>query len=442
MFSRKDLVRLILPIVLEQILAGMVAIADVFMISYAGEVAVSGVSLITSINYLFTTMFSALATGGVIVCSQHLGRGDRKGASASARHIVIMALMLSIAVMVPCLFGYRAFLVKLYPLAEIDVLEAAAIYFLVTAFSYPFQALFSACSAVFRADGDTRTPLYLSFLMNAINIGLNALFIYVMQMGVLGVALASLIARAIASLILLFLLARRKSGISFRLFSKEKLQKPIVLTILRISLPIAGEGIIFQVAKVLLQGLVTTLGTVAIAANAVTWTISDMVQTPSYAIGLGMVTVVGYCAGAGDFDQAKRYIKHLMAISMGISVVLAIICYGFADNIATLYNLSFETSVLTGQIIRLQAIGVSLFWSLAFNLAGALQAAGDIKFVFWSSIICTWLLRVLGSYLLCAFTGLGLAGIWIAMFADWAVRSVLNLQRIHGNRWKNRQVLR
>ena len=321
MFSAKDLRRLILPLVVEQLLLVTVGMADTVMVSSVGQEAVSSISLVDAINLLLINVFSALGTGGAIVTAQYLGRNDEENASAAAKQLVYVVAAGSSLVAVVCLLFNGGILRLLFGAVEPAVMEGAQTYFYITALSYPFIGVYNAGAAVFRAMGNSRVSMACSFLMNLINIGGNAILIYGVGIGVAGAAIPTLLSRAAAAVVIIHLLCKGGGRVQVRELWKPEYHPAMVRGILRVGVPNGLENGMFQIGKVLVQGLVASLGTAAIAANAMANNVSTFPHISGSAVGLALVTVVGPCVGAGEYQQARKYIIRLTGLvylSMGL----------------------------------------------------------------------------------------------------------------------------
>lgn len=312
MFTRRDLVRLIIPLIIEQVLAATVGIADTFMVSSVGEAAVSGVSLVDSINLLLLNVFAALSTGGSIVASQYLGREDQPSANAAAKQLLTVTTLVSFGLVAVCMPGSKFILHALFGSADAAVMGNAEVYFLLSALSYPFMAVYNACAALFRAQGNSKISMMAALVMNIVNISFNALFIYGLRLGAAGAALGSLIARGVSAAFLLAVLCHHNNRIYLDELKKLEWHPAMIKSILRIGVPNGLENSMFHIGKLMVAGLITTFGTVAIAANAVGNSVMTMSQMPGAAVSLAMVTVVGQCVGAGEFPQAKKYMLGLV----------------------------------------------------------------------------------------------------------------------------------
>ena len=316
-FTREDLKKLIIPLIIEQMLALSIGLFDTLMVSSCGEASVSGVSLVDSISVLLIQILSALATGGAVVCSQYLGKKMPEKAKLSAGQLMFIMLTSSGTVMILVLFLHRFLLRTIFGQIEADVMDAAQIYFLISAISYPFLGVYNAGAALFRSIGNSKISMYTSLVMNVINIGGNAILIYGAGIGVMGAALATLIARMVSALVMVVLLSKKDNPLCIATPGCMRPQKDVIGKILKIGIPSGIENGMFQIGKLLVSSLTATFGTAAIAANAVANSIAGFANIPGIAIGLAMVTVIGRCIGAGEKEQAKWYSRKLLGLAYG-----------------------------------------------------------------------------------------------------------------------------
>lgn len=436
MFSKEQLKKLIIPLMIEQLLVVMVGMVDTIMISPFGEAAVSGISLVDSINVLLSGLFSAMATGGAVVCAQYIGQKNQKKACEAANQLMLAVLFLAGVIMVLSLVGNQWILKVIYRDLETEVMTNARTYFYLSAVSYPFLAAYSAGTALFRAMGNSKISMYTSTAMNLINIVGNAILLYVFSMGVAGAALATLVSRMVAAGIVIVLLMNQNGQLhlnrGFRLgFSWET-----ICRILRIGIPNGLENSIFQIGKLIVAGMVSSFGTSAITANAVSNTVCSFEVIAGNAIGLAMITVVGQCVGAGELAEAKKYVGKLMKYAYLAVFATNLLVVVFLDPICTAYQLLPETEVLAKQVILYHSICCVLIWPASFTLPNALRAANDVKFTMIASISTMWIFRIGLSYVLAKPLGLGLLGVWMAMTIDWVARAVLFIGRFLSGAWK------
>lgn len=443
LFTRDALFRLIIPLVIEQFLLMTVGMADTVMVTSAGEAAVSGVSLVDNINNLIIQVFSALSTGGAVVVSQYLGRRDVDNAKAASKQLLYTMCAVSLFLMGMALFLRQHILALIFGRVEPAVMESALVYFLLTAAAYPFMGIYNAGAALFRAMGNSKVSMFCSFIVNLINITVNAVLIYGFQMGAAGAGIGTLVSRIAAAVIIMVLLNHPDHLVRVDGILRFEFRGAMVKRILFIGIPNGLENGMFQAGKLLVLNLITTFGTSAVAANAIGNSVAGVLNVPSQAIGLGMITVIGQCMGAGEPDQAVYYTKRLMGASYLCMAVMSAALLCSVGPLVTLFNLSPEASAMAVQILQACAIGSIIFWPMSFTLPNALRAAGDAVFTMAVSLSSMFACRVALSYVLGSSWGLGmgLLGVWLAMIADWVVRAAIFLIRYWRGKWKTIKVI-
>ena len=438
LFDNKALKKLIIPFVVEQLLVITVGFADTVMVASVGEAAVSAVSLVDAINILLINIFAALGTGGAVVAAQFIGQGSKDKAKYSAKQLILITALLSVIIMVIVIAFNVPLLHMVFGNVEVDVMKNAEIYFLFSAMSYPFIALYNSGAALFRAIGNSKISMINSAVMNVINIILNAIFIFVFRWGVFGAVLATLIARAVACIVILKMLSHRDNDVCVNDYLHWKFDFMYIKKILAIGIPSGLENGMFQLGKILVQSLIATFGTYSIAANAVSNNLAQMQIIPGMAMSLAMV---GQCVGANDYKQAKYYVKKLLKITYLSMAGLIVVLIIATPSILTFYSLSKETTDLAYQCIFLHAIIAALIWPTSFTFPNALRAANDAKFTMIVSAASMLIFRLCFSYVLGQYMNLGLIGVWIAMFIDWGVRCIFFIWRYFSGKWMNRQLV-
>ena len=434
LFSQRDLLRLVGPLLVEQLLAVTVGMADTMMVSRCGEAAISGVSLVDMINNLIIVLFAALATGGAVVVSQYLGAREQKKADASSGQLILLSALLGAGVALFCFVLARPMLRLCYGSIEADVLDAGVLYLKITALSYPFLALYNAGAALFRSMGNSKISMQISVLMNIINIVGNAVCIFGLKMGVDGVAWPSVISRVVAAALIL---ARcYQKGHALTVLKTIKLDGKMAKRILGIGIPSAFENSLFEAGRILVVSMISTFGTVQIAANAVANNLDGMGTIPGKALGLAMITVVGRCIGAGDSEQAVYYTKKLMVwayIAMGVFNGAILL---FLPQIVSIYALSGATMQLAILLVQIHAGFAILLWPASFVLPNALRAANDVRFTMVVATASMLVWRMGLSWVLCVQMGMGAVGVWYAMVVDWICRIICFVARFVSGAWK------
>jgi putative MATE family efflux protein len=441
MFTRKDLIKLIIPLIIEQMLAVTVGLADSIMVVRVGEAAVSGVSLVDSVNVLLIGLFGALATGGAVVSAQFLGHKEEKSACIAGEQLIAVILALSVVLMAFSLFFGKSSLNFLFGDVNADVMAYARTYLFYSAMSYPFIALYNACAALFRSMGNSKVSMIISFFMNVIHVIGNAILIFGFDMGVAGAAIATLISRIFAATMMFLLLKNKKHPIHVEAIRSFRINKVMIKRILQIGIPNGMENSVFQVGKIFVQGIIAGLGTSAITANAIANSVGGIGVLPGSAMSLALITVVGRCVGARDYDGVKYYTKKLLKFAIIIMSGLNGILIFMIPLILKLYNLSDETAEIATQLMLYHCILASVIWPLSFTLPNALRAANDVKFTMWVSMISMWVWRIGFSYLLAIFFHLGVLGVWIAMTIDWVFRSTCFILRFRKEKYRGMSII-
>lgn len=435
LFSKQDLRKLIIPLIFEQALAITVGMADTMMVSSVGEAAISGVSLVDMVNMLIFSILSALATGGAVVTSQYLGAKKPDEACSSAKQLLYTSTIVSLMITIVVILGRRPILSLFFGAIEADVMENALIYLMISAISFPFLAVYNACAALFRSMGNAQITFKVSILINVINVIGNAFCIFILHMGVAGVAIPSLLSRAAGGIILYILLKNSKHVIHF---SKDRfrLELSTIKKILYIGIPSGIESGIFQLGRVLVVSIISGFGTVQIAANGVANNLDAVGCIIGQATNLAMITVIGRCVGAGDEKQIRYYTKKILLITYVSTFVLNAIILTFLHPILSIYGLSAETTQLAYTLIWIHNGCAVFLWPVAFVLPNMLRACNDVRFTMFISIFSMIIFRIGLSIVIGIYMNMGAIGVWIAMVVDWIFRSMLFVTRYFNKRWK------
>lgn len=437
LFSNRELANLIGPLVIEQLLAVLVGMADSIMVANVGEAAVSGVSLVDNIMILIINIFAALATGGAVVAGQYLGRKDEKSACKAATQLVWFVSLSAVVIMILVYFGKDIILNQVFGHITAEVKGHADIYLLIVTASIPFIALYNGGAAIFRAMGNSQVSMRVSLLMNVINVTGNAILVFGLRIGTAGVAIPTLISRMVAAIVITVLLCNQTRILHIERTLKIRFDGRMIRKILAIGVPNGLENSMFQLGKILVLSLVSTFGTYAIAANAVSNAIALFQILPGMAISLAITTVISQCVGANDYEQVHYYLKKLLVIiyvAMAGTVALIFLALPL---ILKAYNLSDQTAAAATNIIHFHGISAMIIWPLSFALPAAYRAAGDAKACMYTSIVSMWIFRIGFSYLVGKYMGLGVFGVWVAMVIDWVVRAICFVIRYFNGKWKH-----
>ena len=439
-FSNRALKRLIVPMIIEQFLAILVGMSDSIMVATVGEHAVSGVSLVDNIFILLIYLFAALATGGAVVMGQYLGQNKHEKANRAVNQLILFTALFAICIMIGLYLARNLILHRVFGAIEANVMEASKTYLLIVSASIPFIALYNAGAAVFRTRGNSKVPMYLSMMMNAINVGGNAILIFGFGMGVAGAATSTLVSRVISAVAIILLLCSPEHLLHLERPFSFKLDFGMLKKIAYIGIPNGLENGMFQLGKIMVLSMITGFGTAAIAANAVSNIIATFQVLPGMSVGMAVITVCSRCVGAGDYEAARYYTRKILKLVHILIIVFSVTTLVALPGIMHLYTLSDDAMTFTKQIIWYHGICCMLIWPEAFTLPNTLRAASDVKFCMILSIISMWVFRIAFSYIIAVRMGMGVLGVWIAMTIDWAVRAVLFIIRYRGKRWQHKSI--
>ncbi|MDU0926501.1 MAG: MATE family efflux transporter [Hungatella sp.] len=436
LFSNKELKKLILPLFMEQLLVMLVGIADTFVVSYAGEAAVSGVSLVNSFNTIFIYLFTALASGGAVIISQYIGRHDTEPAGESASQLFTVSLLFSAAAAVVILMLHRQILRLMFGKVEPEVMEACVTYLRISAYSYPAIAVYNAGAAVYRSVGKTSTTMYISVLSNIINVIGNVIGVFVLNAGVAGVAYPSLAARMFSAVVITGLCFRKRERVQYRLGWILQWNRDLMRRILGIAVPNGIENGIFQFVKVALSSVAALFGTYQIAANGIAQSIWSMAALAGVTMGPVFITVIGQCMGAGDSSQAEYYFKKLLKITLLLSLIWNAMIFAVTPLLMKAYILADETKRLVILLVLIHNVFNSIVFPFSGPLGNGLRAAGDVKFTMVVSIASTIGGRLIFSLLFGIVFQMGVIGIACAMCLDWLLRAIIFYVRFKAGKWK------
>jgi len=435
LFDNKTLFWLLLPIIIEQFLNSLMGMVDTMMVSTVGSEAISAVSLVDSINNLVIQIFSAMASGATIICSQYIGSGNKKESNRAAGQVVLTVFVISLSITMLCILGGERLLRLVFGTVEDSVMANALIYFMITVISYPFLALFSAGAAFYRASGNSKFPTKVSVVSNVINVMGNILFIYGFQWGVAGAAFTTLLSRAFCTVVVFYCLRKPRQTIVVKNYLKIRPDMPLILAIMAIGVPSGIENGMFQFGKLAVQSTVSTMGTIAMSAQAMTNIFENVNGIFGNSVGIGLMTVVGQCIGANRKEEAKYYIVKLMDIAGIGTFVSCLLVLAITKPVTWLAGMEVEAAQMCFELVAAMTAVKPLVWVGAFGLPYGLRAAGDVKFSMIASVSIMWGCRVaLGIFLVRVFH-LGLIAMWIGMFADWIVRAVIFTTRFVNGKW-------
>lgn len=436
-FTGRELRDMIVPLFLEQLLVILVGVADTLVISYAGEAAVSGVSLVNQFNTIFIYLFTALASGGAVIISQYIGSRDNKMAGKASAQLLMFSTVFSLVMGLGVLLGGRGMLGLLFGRVEEDVMASCVTYLRISAYSYPMLAVYNAGAALCRSLGKTRITMNISFVSNIINVVGNLMGVFVLKAGVAGVAWPSLIARTVSALWITVLCFRPQMPVRYDRRGIFCWDGSLLKKMLGIAVPNGIESGVFQLTKVALSSIVALFGTCQIAANGVAQSIWSLAALAGVAMGPVFITVIGQCMGGGDPQAAEESFGRLLKINVAVSLGWNALILALTPLVLGCYSLEPETKALVFWLVVIH----NCFNALAFPFAGALgnglRAAGDVKFTMYLSLFTTVAVRLVLSVVFAVWLDWGVLGIAAAMCCDWSVKGAAQYARLKKGKWKS-----
>lgn len=441
LFDNKKMAVLLIPLAIDQLLNSFMGTVDTLVVSSLGSAAISAVTLVDSINILIVQAFFALASGGTVVCSHYLGCKRQDHAKEAARQLIFITFCLSALIGIICFLFNGQILGLIFGEVEENVMTNAKQYFFFSAISYPFIALYDDGSCILRAQENSSLPMKISICSNIVNIVLNIWFVCGLHLGVAGSACATLLARMFAMFVVMYKLRKPDLEIPVYDYFTIRPQWKEIRRILNIGIPSGIENSMFQFGKLAIQSTVSTLGTAAIAANAVTNILENLNGVAAQGVGIGLMTIVGQCIGAGRKDEAIYYIKKLSKMAEAAIIISCLVVFALCRPITILGGMEAESARMCFEMTLFITITKPISWVLSFIPAYGMRAAGDVKFSMITSCASMWLCRVSFTIFLCRVYGFGPIAVWIGMFADWTVRGIVFTIRFHSRRWLNHHII-
>ena len=440
-FTNKKLIALMLPLAVDQLLNSFMGTVDTLVVSNLGSAAISAVSLVDSINILVVQAFFALASGGTVVCSHYLGCEKKERATNAARQLLFITFAMSLVIAIACHLFSDQLLGVIFGQVEPAVMDNAKKYFFFSVMSYPFIALYDDGACILRAQENSKLPMQISFVANGINVALNLIFVWVLHLGVAGSSAATMIARAFAMVAVLYKLRNPKMKIQLRDYSSIRPEWEEIKRILHIGVPSGIENGMFQFGKLAIQSTVSLMGTAAIAAQGMTNIIENLNGIMSIGMGIGLMTVVGECLGAGEKEEAVYYIKKISIAAEVVLIATCLLMFGLTYPITYFGGMEPESAKLCIFMVTCITIVKPIVWIMAFIPPYGFRAAGDVRFTMTTSMLCMWFCRVVLAMVLARVFHMGPIAVWIGMFTDWTIRGIIYTIRFKNRKWLAHQVI-
>jgi len=443
MFDRRDILRLSIPIMIDQISALLMGIIDSAMVSSCGESAVSGVSIVDLLNYIIIVIFNAIASGGSVVIAQYIGKSEKENAAKASMHTLIMGVVIAVVCTLPCIFMTERMITLVYGTVDGEILKNAVSYFFFLALSNPCFAIYLSCSAVFRANGNTKPIMFVSVFINILNCIGNAILIFGFGLGAAGAAISTSFCRLIGALLILFLLFKQSNIISIHGKELFKIDFGMIKRITNVAVPTGVETLLFQLGGLTARRFLVAIpnSVVELAANAVANSLFNVTNIVGLTLSTAIMPVVGQCIGAGRNAEAKKHTLDFVIVSSLLNAIVSVFIFVLLDYIISIYGIGTEATAIAKRMLSLNCLFVPLMWGAAAIFPSAFRAAGDNKFVMIVSMTLMWSIRVGLAYVFVAVFNFGAIGVWYAMYIEWVFKVLIYSLRYKSGRWLEKKVI-
>lgn len=441
LFSSSQIFKMLLPLIVDQFFIYLIGMLTNAMISTSSQESVTAVGMVFPVTMVLMSLFTAVGSGGTILVAQYVGKGDTDKSAKAAAQLVSMSIIVASAIAVVLVIFAHPLVNLLFPKAEEIIRAKAATYITGICISYIPFAVYNGIFSALRGYGETKVCLRLTIIINAIHLCCSFLFINILQMDVVGTTLSYILARVIGGVCALYAVLGTKHRLSFKIKDLLTINSAMVKNIVKLGIPFAIEQIFINSGAVIAQMFISTLGTISMAANTISASVSNLFYGMGFAVSALAVTVVGQSMGAGDVELAKRYSKRMVELGFIISILSLIVIYPLMPFILQLYHPEADTLPLINQLILIGAVPLPLFWSLSYILPANFRAAGDANFTSVISLITMWVCRVFLSYMLTIVFKFGVYGVWISIGAEWALRSLFFGIRWRGKKWFSKKIV-
>lgn len=437
----RQIVALFIPILIDQAFIVGLNLINTAMISSSGVAAVSAVNMVDSLNIFLINVFIAISTGGTVLVAQYKGSGNPQMVTKAAASTVTSVSLFALAIGALMIAFQGPTLSLLFGSAEADVLDNGRTYLIGSCMSFLGIAVVEAVCGALRGIGKSRPSLALSLIMNFVYVALNVVFINFLHMGVYGMTIAINAARYFAAICAIVYLVKMDTHLRLRLRDAFYVNMRMVRKILSVGLPFAAEQMFFNGGKLLTQVFIVSMGTYALATNAISGTLAGVLQIPSNALSIVTITVIGQCMGGRNVKDARMFTKSFLWLSSLFFAVMSLILLPLFHPVVSLFHPPAEIVDDIFIVTLINALAQIPLWAFSFIMPAALRAAGDSKFTSIVSMLSMWLFRISLGYVLGIVLDYGIVGVWLAMNCEWGVRGLVFLLRFRGEKWYRKRLI-
>ncbi len=436
--TRKKILKLAGPVIIEQSLATITHIVDMMMVGRLGAVAVTAIGLTVQPLLFAQAIGSALSVGTTALVARFVGSGNNNDAGRVLQQSLLFSLVFTFIGGI--IFYYFAQNIIILMGGEEEVIAAGTSYLQLVIPGSIFMFISFIITAALRGAGDTQTPMKVNIFINIINVIGNFILIFgylgAPALGLKGAAIATSIARFLGALILIYVVFKEKNIITLVRKNFFKFNPALLMRIMKIGIPTALEQLVMRVAQIFYVRVVAGLGTLAFAAHQIAISAESISYMPGFGMAVAATTLVGQNLGAGQPDKAEESSYEAWKIGSMIMGFMALLFLLIPELLMKLYTDNPEIIRLGARNLRIVAFA-QIPMGTQFIFAGSLRGAGDTRWVFYSTAISSWISRFAMAYIFINIFHWGLIGAWIAMVIDWLMRGSLVFYRFRQGKWKS-----
>jgi putative MATE family efflux protein len=429
------------PSLVENLLQTMLGFVDLVFVGQLGPDAIAGVGLGTQMMFLLQVLFMGLAVGNTALVARAIGARDKAEAERIAKQSLVLVVTISVAIGLIGFF-FSDTIIRLTGATDDVTAIGGGFLRIISTFSIVIGVMFIG-GGTLRGSGDTRTPMMITGVINVINIVLDYLLIFgnfgFPQLGPVGSAIATTTARAIGGLLILYVLFKRGSILKLRWQGGWGFHRKVIERIVNIGGPSAIEQFIMQLGLLVFSVLAVNLGTNDLAAQQIAFNISSFSFLPAFAFGVAALTLVGQSLGAKDPHRAEQVAIQALKSGTTWMMLMGVGFLIFRNFLVGIYTTDPEVLRL-GEMCMIFMAFAQPFQSVSIVLGQALRGAGDTRATMVYTFVGVWLMRVGLGYFLGITLGLGLFGMWIGWYSDFAARAILVFLRFRAGKWKTLKV--
>lgn len=423
---------LAIPVIIENMLQTLLGTVDTYFAGQINDNAIAAIGLTNLIINMFIVFFTAISVGTSSVIARSFGKKEMGRVKEAITQSIFMGIIISLFVGLTNIFFYKSIL-KVCGVTN-EILNFTESYYLVVSVPIIFLCLSLILSSCLRSIKDTKTPMIATAFANVLNIILNMIFIK-MNMGIIGLGLATTISRCVNMLILLIKL--RKNNIDVKLNKETIIEgKDTLRSIIKIGAPAGMEKLIMRLGQLVYNSMIISIGVSAYVAHNIAGNIESYTYIPALGFGVATATLVGISLGEGDSEKSKEIVYLADVIATIFMVIIGIFLFVFSPQIVKIFTNTVEIQLMVINVLRLIAL-FQCFIAITQIFTSALQGAGDTKFPMYSTLIGIWGVRVGVGYFLGVVIGFGLFGVWMAYVIDIVFRSSLLMIRFSNGKWKS-----